>query len=225
MIVRVRDLAVAVAVAFGLVGAGCTFVKNEEQTEVESGGVDVFFNDASFNPDKMARDIWGEQVIPYLRGKAGDFSEVIELVASDPDEAGSRFGYREQAEGTPWTIVTRLEGEIVAATADTRAATIDVDVDGDTSVDATVQIGPVVRGTALRDSLDFITFGDFTNQIDYAKFGKSLNSFVVETELSDVPRDDLVGMHVSVLGVFVLEGAVGTPLITVAEITVGEGTE
>ena len=31
-----------------------------------------------------------------------------------------------------------------------------------------VQIGPAIRGTALRDTLDFVDFNDFTNQIDFA---------------------------------------------------------
>ena len=31
-----------------------------------------------------------------------------------------------------------------------------------------LQIGPVIFGTALRDALPFIAFGDFVNQIDYA---------------------------------------------------------
>ena len=53
-----------------------------------------------------------------------------------------------------------------------------------------------MRGTALRDSLDFVSFNDFKNQIDYAQFGKAFNQYAVRTVLSDLPRDSLVGRSV-----------------------------
>ncbi len=126
----------------------------------------------------------GHQDRPYLEAKAGPFTEVRSLIAESPDEAGKRFGYREKPEGMPWTIATRLDGRIVAANTASRAATVDVDVDGDGVADAVVQIGPVIRGTALRDGLDFISFNAFTNQIDYAQFAKSLNTLMAETTLA-----------------------------------------
>ena len=77
----------------------------------------------------------------------------------------------------------RVEGKIVAANTQSRAATIDVDVDGDGKADARVQIGPAMRGTALRDSLDFVQFNEFTNQIDFAQFGKAFNAYADKTVL------------------------------------------
>jgi predicted lipoprotein len=219
-VVLVRFLAAAILVASGLFLSGCKLVKNEQQASVDSG-VDIFFNDKSFDPDKMANEMWDPKVIPYLEHKAGPFREVKVLIAKDPDEAGRTFGYREKEEGSPWNIVTHLDGKIVAAKTDSRAATIDVDMDGDNNADATVQIGPVIRGTALRDSLDFISFNAFTNQIDYARFGKSLNAQMAKSTLANLPKD-LVGRTVSLIGVFVLERAATKPFITPAKISIGD---
>ena len=47
-----------------------------------------------------------------------------------------------------------------------------------------MQIGPAMRGTALRDALDFVSFNDFNNQIDYAQFGKAFNSYACKHALS-----------------------------------------
>lgn len=208
-------------VAVSLTLCGCKLIANEEVAQVD-GGVEIFFEDKTFDPDKMARDLWDARVTPYLSAKAGAFPEVIEIAASNPDEAGRRFGHREKAEGSPWTLVVRLDGRVVAANLESRASTIDVDADGDGSADATVQIGPVIRGTALRDSLDFVPFGSFTNQIDYAKFGKSLNAHVNANVLEALARDSLVGRDVSLLGVFELDPSAARPLITPAEIAVTE---
>lgn len=220
---RVGGVIAAVIVASAAL-AGCTLVKNEDSNSGSQSGVDVFFEDADFDPDKMAADLWDSQVLPFLADKAGDLQDILLLVADNPEAAGARFGHREQAEA-PWTLAARAEGTIVGAKTDTRAATIDIDIDGDAVADARVQIGPVVRGTALRDILDFVPFGSFTNQIDYAQFGKSLNKLVVETKLGDLPRDDLVGRDVRLLGVFPLDDPQAVPILTVAELSIGDKVE
>ena len=39
----------------------------------------------------------------------------------------------------------------------------------------TLQIGPVVKGTAIRDSLPFFSFANVTNQIEFAQVGRAFN--------------------------------------------------
>jgi predicted lipoprotein len=217
----IRSVAVTAMLAIGLALSGCKLVKNEQQASAD-GGVDIFFDDKSFDPDKMAREMWDSKVIPYLDQKAGLFAEIKAAIAKDPDQAGRTYGYREKEEGSPWTLVARLEGRIIAANTESRAATIDVDIDNDNVADAAVQIGPVIRGTALRDSLDFVSFNAFTNQIDFAKFAKSLNTHMSKMALARLPREDLVGRTVSLVGVFALEGKSAKPLVTPATIRLGD---
>ena len=44
---------------------------------------------------------------------------------------------------------------------------------------ATVQIGPVIRGTALRDAVSFIRFNDFANQFEFAAVSNALHERVL----------------------------------------------
>lgn len=178
--------------------------------------------DAGFDPDRMADEIWDAKVIPYLEARAGALKDEQVLARSDPAAAGAKYGYRPNAEGAPWTLATRIEGRIVAADTTSRAATVEIDIDGDGKPDATVQIGPAVRGTALRDVLSFVSFNDFTNQIDFARFGKALNTHADRTVLSKLPRQDLVGRSVTVLGAYPLQGDPDRPvLVTPATISIG----
>ena len=48
----------------------------------------------------------------------------------------------------------------------------------------TLQIGPVVKGSAIRDSLPFFSFGNVTNQIEYAQVGRAFN----ERALKEIER-------------------------------------
>ncbi|MER9391782.1 MULTISPECIES: DUF2291 family protein [unclassified Mesorhizobium] len=178
-------------------------------------------NAAVFNPDKMVEEIWAAKVVPYLQQKAGPFAEVHALAKTDPASAGAKYGNPKKQANSPWTFAVRVEGKIIAANTQSRAATMDVDVDGDGKADARVQIGPAMRGTALRDSLDFIQFNDFTNQIDFAQFGKAFNAYAVKALFAKLPRDALEGRTAKVLGAYTLESGQDLPLVTPAEAEIG----
>jgi predicted lipoprotein len=176
---------------------------------------------SGFDPDAMVDAIWDSKVVPYLSAKAGPLPEVMALARSNPDEAGRKFGYRTKKGSEPWTFVVRIDGRVIAAETASRAGTINVDTKGDGKAAAVVQIGPAMRGTVLRDALDFVSFNDFKNQIDYAQFGKAFNQRVVRTMLSKLPRDALVGRNVTALGAFTLEAGDQPPLVTPAQLTLG----
>jgi predicted lipoprotein len=174
-----------------------------------------------FDADKSVASIWEPKVIPYFEKKAGLFPQVRELAAKSPDEAGAKFGYRAKSEGTPWTLMVKIDGIVVAANTESRAATIDVDVSGQGKADAVVQIGPAIRGTAIRDALDFVSFNDFTNQIDFAQFGKAFNTHVYHETLEKLARESLIGRKVSVLGAYPFVSTADKPLVTPVDITIG----
>lgn len=65
---------------------------------------------------------------------------------------------------------------------------------------AAIQIGPVLRGTALRDALDFIQFTDFVNQLEFASVANALNDRVIRDVLGAVDVETLAGRDVTFLG-------------------------
>ena len=202
---------ILLACALGL--SGCKFVKTaDEQKEAAA---------SAFDPDKRVADIWDSKVIPFLEKRAGTLQDVSALAASDPNAAGQKYGHKEKQGNAPWTFAAKVDGTIVAAETKSRAAYVDVDVNGDAKADVRVSIGPAVRGTAIRDSLDFVDFNAFKNQIEWAQFGKSFNIHVNKTLLVKLPRDNLVGMKLQALGAFPLPPAGQLPQFVPATITIG----
>lgn len=177
----------------------------------------------AFNPDKMVAEMWSAKVVPYMNSRAGSFAEVAAAAKADPKAAGEKYGNPRKQANSPWTYVASVEGIIVASNTTSRAATIDVDVDGDGKPDVRAQIGPAMRGTALRDALDFVEFNSFTNQIDFAQFGKSFNTYANANVLSKLPRDGLDGKKVKLLGAYVPSSGSDLPLITPAQAEIGPG--
>ena len=147
----------------------------------------------AFDPDKMVASIWTTKVVPTFQKKAGPFLEVRDARRQVARRGGREIRLSREVGADALDIMVQLEGVIVAADTESRAATISVDVTGQGKPDAIVQIGPAMRGTAIRDALDFVSFNDFTNQIDFARFGKAFNTYVNRTTLEKLPRDALVG--------------------------------
>ena len=203
------------AVVLPLLG-GCKI----EKTVVANAGqsaTSVFINDASFNPDATVASDWDSKVVPDLRAKAGPYDEVAAAIAANPDAAGQRYGFRDARATAPWVYAATVSGTVTAANTDSRAGTIDVTTAGGRTVQ--LQIGPVVRGTAIRDSVLFRPFDTFKNQIDYAQFGKALNAKANGSALSKLPRDKLAGARIEALGVFNAPAGDAPALVTPVTIT------
>lgn len=208
----------AAALCLGVLLASCRFIPTAQVKAM--GDTSLMNGAASFDPNKMVASIWASKVIPYFEKKAGPFAEVRDLADRSPDEAGAKYGYRAKADGTPWTLMVKIEGTIVAADTQSRAATIGVDATGQGKTDASVQIGPAIFGTSIRDALSFVSFNDFTNQIDFARYGDAFNAYVNRNTLAKIPRDNLVGRKVSLIGAYAL-GSGDPPQVTPVEITIG----
>lgn len=208
-------VAAALVVAGVMALSGCKIIKTptaEEAAEAASGG---------FNPNRMVAEIWDAKVLPYLDRKAGPFVEVTALAESDPQAAGAKYGHKEKQGSAPWTFAARLSGTIVKAETKSRSAYVEVDANGDGKADARVQIGPAIRGTAIRDSLDFVNFNEFKNQIEWAQFGKAFNTHVNGLVLEKLSRDELVGKKLDAVGAYPLPAKGRLPLFVPAQLTVG----
>ncbi|WP_041679264.1 DUF2291 family protein [Rhizobium etli] len=211
---RMKGALLAAVVAAAL--PGCKIIKTPTAEEKAAAAAKT-----AFDPNAKVEAIWQPQVVPYFEKRAGELKDVMQLVSTSPDAAGEKYGNPRKQSSSPWTYAVKITGTIVAADTASRAATLDVDANGDGKADAKVQIGPALRGTALRDTLDFVNFNEFKNQIEWAQFGKAFNEKVNAAFLSAAPRDGLIGKTVSVTGAFPLPRSGELPLVTPSELKVG----
>jgi len=203
----------AVMLASALALGGCKFVKTEDEKKAAEAN--------AFNPDKMVADIWDSKVLPYLDERAGPFQDVSALAASNLDEAAAKYGHKEKQGSAPWTFAAKVDGVIVAEETKSRAAYVDVDVNADGKADVRVSIGPAIRGTAIRDSLKFVNFNEFKNQIEWAQFGKSFNTHANKTLLEKLPREGLTGKKLTATGAYPLPAKGQLPQFVPVTITIG----
>ena len=183
----------------------CTIVPDDENKKSKEKGqkLDIYFENEDFKPDEYVKSVWEDKVVPLFREKSLPIEDIIPTWGRDQQAAGEKFGYREKDEGSPWNFRVKGSGVVVAANTESRASTIDVDllpVDG--TADLSMQIGPVFKDSSIRDSIDFISFTDFRNQLEFGRLSNALNKVVHEDVVSKLDRKSLMGTKISFLGAF-----------------------
>lgn len=196
------SLLLALSAALALGTAGCKLVKTGGDAK-QAPPADESGDDARIAA--LIAKTWAPQLAPFVRSTAVDAATLRQAIAADLDAAGKAHGHRGAGEGAAWNFVVKGSGRIVAADRQSRAAHADVDIDGDGAADVIVQLGPVVRGTALRDVAPFYPFTDFRDQIEFAKLGRALNDAAIK-ELK-LPEGDLTGRTLTFAGATAIRSA------------------
>lgn len=165
----------------------CTVVDLDENGKpilpVDPNAVVSDYNQPS---DKVASTIWVSKVMPFANSNALSWQQVKQ-------QSQPATGKNSQSH------FVRFSGKVTAVDTEGREGTIKIAVEGD---EQALQLGPIVKGNAIRDASTFIRFEDFKNQVQYAQLSKALS----KRALQDVPKPDgsWVGQQVEVLAAVTL---------------------
>jgi predicted lipoprotein len=155
----------------------------------------------SFDANRYVETIWDSKVIPTVTEKAIDLATLLTALEANADEAKKQFGIRE-GEGATHFIV-KGEGVVTRADQTSPHGTVTIRLPKYAGkAEITMQIGPVFRGTALRDCVGFIKFNEFTNQLQFAEVSTKLHERVKEKVVREI--DPHQGDQVSFYAVFTL---------------------
>lgn len=138
-------------------------------------------------PDKVASTIWVSKVMPFANSNALSWQQVKQQQSQPAAGKNSQSRF------------VRFNGKVVAVDTEGREGLIRLAIDGDEQV---LQVGPIVKGNAIRDASTFIRFEDFKNQVQYAQLSKALS----KRALQDVAKPDAswIGQQVEVLAAVTL---------------------
>lgn len=191
----------------GLITAGCTLA-TVRPLDPTTGKAIIGNESQAFNASNLAGEMWETQMLPTLQKSAAPITTVLDSLRQNITTGSEKYGHRPGKE-QPYSFMVTGTGKVLTVNTESRAGLAQVDITGDGKADATLAIGPVIRGTALRDAAPFIDFNQFTNQMEYAAVSNELNALVnskVLTPLGDLHV--LEGKTVTFFGAF----TVGTTL-------------
>jgi predicted lipoprotein len=167
------------------------------------------------DPKAYATANWASKIVPTVHDKAVDVTTVAAAIARDPEAAGKQYGHQ-AGTGSPYAYMVKGEGTVTEVDTSVPTGPMTIEV-GHTKV--TVATGPVIAGTAIRDAVGFISFGDFTNQIDYADVANQINSQAKTEVIAKVDLTAVKGKKVAFYGAFSALSP-GTIFLVPTELTV-----
>ena len=160
-----------------------------------------------FDAPRYVEALWAEDIPAALEG-AVPLGDLLPAIRNDPASARSRWG---RSVGGSSLALVKGSGRVVEVDTSSRIGLAEVDVDVPGGTDRVrLQIGPVLRGTSIRDALPTVSFDQFVNQIQFAEVAGALNARV-EGELSSLEREALDGKVVRFVGAAEL----GEPPLTI----------
>lgn len=183
VILAVAGLALVVAMAID------TKVVTIGSTEDVQAGV--------FSPETYGAETF-PTVQAAVEARAVDAKLLADAIVADRKAAEAQYGV---AAGAGPVMAVKFTGVAGAA----KSGIYDVAVEGmPDTLRIRVQTGPAVNGTDVRDATGTITFGQFTNQIEYQDAGSALNNEVKKQVLQKLDTTELTGKTLQVVGVFKL---------------------
>ncbi len=209
-----------VFVALGLLAAlalpGCKIVK----TVADGQGAAALAGEAGDDARIAALldKTYEAELLPLIAAKALSVADLRTALAGGLEAAGQAHGNEGSGDGSAWNFSVTGEGQVVEANLTSRARKAMVDTDGDGKADVTLQLGPVIKGSSLRDVAPFYRFGDFRDQIEFAKLARALNDRASAGLV--VPEGELVGKTVSFSGTVDLKAVGDAWLVTAVSLSV-----
>lgn len=181
-------------------------------TKVVRIGSDQDQRAVSFSPEA-----WGKKTFPTLQtaieSAAVEAPTLAAAIASDKAAAGEKYG-------KPGSVGPIFPVKFSGTVGELRSGLATVAVDSlPAGLVVRVQIGPAINGTDVRDATGTITFGQFTNQIEYQDAGAALNDQIKASVLGGLEREKIGGRKIEVVGVFQLINPAGW-LVTPVRVSV-----
>jgi predicted lipoprotein len=188
----------------------CTIVKNDQNTGgtlSQSNAFGLSGANSRFDPKEYAAEIWDTVVVPRVESISGDYKTLIASLEADEEETSKKYGYRLIEEGNRYNFAVKGTVKVLSIDTSSLNGTVSLDfAPFDDVEDCRMSIGPVLRGSALRDIQNTLSLNDFGNQVDFARFAAELNNKVKENVLGDIDFSRTAGREADVTGAFAYEG-------------------
>jgi predicted lipoprotein len=170
----------------------------------------------AFDPASYAQSNYQSKIVPAIESNAVDLVTLVAGLTADPDATGEKYGKRDGT--SPWSYAVRATG----TAGEPVNGLLPITVKGVPATTRTsVQIGPAINGTALRDATGLIHFNDFVNQVEYADSAIALNAAMAKSVLAGLDPKTLAGKVITVVGAV---SPLNPKLITITAVSIEEGS-
>lgn len=159
-----------------------------------------------FNAGDNVADFWESLALPELTEKAIDLKVFLEEANGDLKSLADKYGKYSMGDSGELTYTVKGTATVKEVITEKKAGYMVVTLDDYSGTEEIrLQIGTVFKGSAVRDALEFIKFGDYKNQEEYAAVSQSIHQVIQATVIDQVGIDSLVEKQIEFTGCFTVD--------------------
>lgn len=168
--------------------------------------------DETFDPAMYVDGIWADQLVPAFEANSVELATILSKIDTDSDGNASKDSLAPIANeyglitvGEAHVYMVKGSGKITAVNTESSTGIVEVQLDNyEGPIKVLLYVGTRIPSdeTSVRDSVGFISFGDFKEQTEYGKVASELNKRVISDVLGDLDKDNLVGKTITFSGAF-----------------------
>lgn len=187
---------------------------------VKIGDEGKLTGNTAFNADSDVASIWESKALPELNKKAVDLKTFLTEANGDLKSLAKKYGKYSMGTSGELSYVVKGTAKVTKIEQQKKAGYMEVTLEGYSGKETIrLQIGTVFKGSAVRDSLDFIKYEDFKNQVQWAAVSQSIHTVIMDKVIKPLNVSSLSGKTVEFVGCFTVDDN-SQLLITPVQLTV-----
>lgn len=161
----------------------------------------------TFDATASVEEMWDSQIVSEITGEATDLATLLSESGGKPSSVADKY-----AVGSSKKCFAVKGTGTVASVKDGNNGALIVTLDEYPDAEVSIQVGPVYKGTTIRDSLSFMSAQNYTNQVEWAEISTAINAKVASAVVANVDTASAVGKKVTFTGTFTGDTLTITPV-------------
>ncbi len=155
-----------------------------------------------FSASDSVSALW-ESAEKKIEEKAVELPAFLEEAGGDLKSLVDKYGKYSMGTSGSISYAVKGTGTVEEVDQEKKAGSMIVKLDGyDGPETIKLQIGSIYKGSSTRDTLDVISFGDFTNQEEWAAISQELHAMIDQNVVQPADPGSLQGKTIDFVGTF-----------------------
>ncbi len=155
-----------------------------------------------FSASDSVSALW-ESAEKNIEEKAVELPAFLEEAGGDLKSLVDKYGKYSMGTSGSISYAVKGTGTVEEVDQEKKAGSMIVKLDGyDGPETIRLQIGSIYKGSSTRDTLDVISFGDFTNQEEWAAISQELHAMIDQNVVQPADPGSLQGKTIDFVGTF-----------------------
>lgn len=151
-----------------------------------------------FDAKAYVANIWKTKIIPTISDEAEEITFILDELFKNKEVAEEKYGGRS---GTgSYSFMIKGTGSVSSLNTASRVGTISIQLENKYESEIFITLGPVIKKDSIRDSVKFIQFNDFVNQLDFADVSRIIKTRVLNEIIGPLNLKEIVGKKINFEG-------------------------